>query len=155
MSLKQNVKNANEMVNAVCRSMLDYTGSYNQGMWCVRNPNHTEVHTCNTAFCIAGFAVAIVHGPKKAWRIEQEKDDSDYRLQGIYYTARELFGDKSDRYGEGDEDFHEALSNLFSDESPEGSPGTRAYARSGVQKVRAFQREWKTRLLNTPIGGRK
>ena len=85
-----------ELINKVADAIEAHPDRYDQEVWTSDGRwKSLDVHTCGTAFCIAGWAVAVDHWETGAWgRVHSDETDQVARqLMGL--TPREghfLFG---------------------------------------------------------------
>lgn len=110
------------------------SGSFND------RPVPTEAPSCGTMGCVAGWVVAL-HSPHSRLDPEEKAED-------IVLGKRDFYADPD--FGTEEYDRYTDLRNLFLDDFPEDrgiKPGTKAYVRHVVKRIKAFMRKHKVALV--------
>ena len=146
-------KTAYELLERVCAAIKAHPLAYYQDQWMLKSKrdvvkrlrltNEQARESCGTAYCRAGWIVALHDGSAAARRMSCEWHSEEFGER-----AREILAMP---YQSSDDPIREC--RLFQSGTVAAHPGTRAYAREGVRGLKAFMEQHKAHLKARKLDG--
>ena len=149
MAPPKKAANAYELLQRVCAAIKAHPLAYYQAAWVLTNKWEVQsnceftdaqmAESCGTAYCRAGWIVALHDGRRAALQLEK---DGGWLTSSVCIRANRVLGLEP-----------EQTYRLFDGGAIGGRPGTRRYVAAGIRGVRAFMNQHAAHLKARSLKG--